>query len=97
MYLYFVLSRLGELGVRSAIVFCATRRSCALLAELLAELDLPRAALHSGQSQKERLAALQSFKAQAVPLLVATDVASRGLDIPTGEEGGGPAVSCGAG
>ena len=37
----------------------------------------------AGQSQKARLAALASFKSEAVPLLLATDVASRGLDIPT--------------
>lgn len=37
----------------------------------------------TGKSQKQRLAALHAFKSEAVPLLLATDVASRGLDIPT--------------
>jgi ATP-dependent RNA helicase DDX49/DBP8 len=36
-----------------------------------------------GKSQKQRLAALHAFKSEMVPLLLATDVASRGLDIPT--------------
>jgi ATP-dependent RNA helicase DDX49/DBP8 len=36
-----------------------------------------------GNSQKQRLAALNSFKSERVPLLLATDVASRGLDIPS--------------
>lgn len=38
---------------------------------------------NSHKSQKARLAALGRFKSEAVPLLLATDVASRGLDIPT--------------
>ncbi len=38
---------------------------------------------HAGKSQKGRLAALARFKSEQVPLLLATDVASRGLDIPT--------------
>ena len=37
----------------------------------------------SGKPQKQRLAALSQFKSEAVPLLLATDVASRGLDIPS--------------
>jgi ATP-dependent RNA helicase DDX49/DBP8 len=40
-------------------------------------------ALHSLKSQPSRLAALQRFKSGQVPVLLATDVASRGLDIPT--------------
>ena len=40
-------------------------------------------ALHSPKSQPSRLAALQRFKSGQVPVLLATDVASRGLDIPT--------------
>eukprot|EP00775_Hariotina_reticulata_P006637 gene6637-6864_t len=47
------------------------------------KLGVPAAALHSGNSQKQRLAALNSFKSERVPLLLATDVASRGLDIPS--------------
>lgn len=42
------------------------------------------AALHSNKSQRHRLSSLARFKARACPILVATDVASRGLDIPTG-------------
>ncbi|GIL57572.1 hypothetical protein Vafri_12776 [Volvox africanus] len=69
--------------VRSAIIFSGTCRGCHLLSLLLEELGLPAAALHSGKSQKARLAALSCFKSEQVPLLLATDVASRGLDIPT--------------
>lgn len=84
VYLHHLLSEVMEQRkVRSAILFCRTCRSCALLAGLLQELGLPAAALHSGLPQKQRLAALQRFKSEAVSLLLATDVASRGLDIPT--------------
>ncbi|KAG2451318.1 hypothetical protein HYH02_003923 [Chlamydomonas schloesseri] len=69
--------------VRSAIIFAGTCRGCHLLSLLLEELGLPAVALHSGKSQKGRLAALARFKSEQVPLLLATDVASRGLDIPT--------------
>lgn len=59
------------------------RRSCQLLQLLLEELEISSVALHSARSQNRRLAALDRFKSGAVPVLVATDVASRGLDIPT--------------
>eukprot|EP00879_Flechtneria_rotunda_P013446 GHRR01014039.1.p1 GENE.GHRR01014039.1~~GHRR01014039.1.p1 ORF type:complete len:452 (+),score=134.02 GHRR01014039.1:87-1358(+) len=69
--------------VCSAIIFVSTCRGCHTLSLVLRELGIPAAALHSGKSQKQRLAALQMFKSERVPLLLATDVASRGLDIPT--------------
>lgn len=37
----------------------------------------------AGKNQKQRIAALNMFKSEVVPLLLATDVASRGLDIPS--------------
>eukprot|EP00877_Chromochloris_zofingiensis_P012977 jgi/Chrzof1/7933/Cz02g41230.t1 len=83
VYLYHLITNLQQHKVRSAIVFVSTCRGCQLLSLLLKELGLPCAALHSGKAQKQRLAALNAFKSEMVPLLLATDVASRGLDIPT--------------
>ncbi|GLC70576.1 hypothetical protein PLESTF_001010400 [Pleodorina starrii] len=84
VYLHHLLTAvLPGRKVRSAIIFAGTCRGCHLLSLLLEELGLPAAALHSGKSQKARLAALARFKSEQVPLLLATDVASRGLDIPT--------------
>jgi ATP-dependent RNA helicase DDX49/DBP8 len=85
VYLYHLLTTLDQQQpkVRSVIVFVSTCRSCQLLSLLLRELGLPCAALHSGKKQNHRLAALASFKSEMVPILLATDVASRGLDIPT--------------
>jgi ATP-dependent RNA helicase DDX49/DBP8 len=67
----------------SAIVFAGTCRGCRLLELLAAELGMPCAALHARKPQRQRLAALAAFRSGAVPLLIATDVAARGLDIPS--------------
>eukprot|EP00038_Savillea_parva_P018161 m.22519 g.22519 ORF g.22519 m.22519 type:complete len:492 (-) comp3998_c0_seq1:927-2402(-) len=65
----------------SCIVFTSTCKSCAELALLLTELEIPCVALHSVMSQTDRLASLGKFRSNYVRVLVATDVASRGLDI----------------
>lgn len=58
-------------------------RSCHQLDLLLEELEQKVVALHSFKSQSRRLAALHNFKSGKVSILLATDVAGRGLDIPT--------------
>jgi len=50
---------------------------------MLEVLDQEAAALYSFKSQTQRLEALHQFKSGKVSVLLATDVASRGLDIPT--------------
>jgi ATP-dependent RNA helicase DDX49/DBP8 len=50
---------------------------------LLEELGHPAVSLHSLKSQAQRLSALSRFKSGQVPVLLATDVGSRGLDIQT--------------
>eukprot|EP00934_Nitzschia_sp_Nitz4_P004496 Nitzschia sp. Nitz4//scaffold70_size99833//69431//72788//NITZ4_004603-RA/size99833-processed-gene-0.120-mRNA-1//-1//CDS//3329557159//4486//frame0 len=73
-----------ELGkARSAIVFVATCERAALVSGILTQVGVQNVALHSLLSQNRRLAALGKFKSQQVRVLVATDVASRGLDIPS--------------
>ncbi|KAL8461873.1 hypothetical protein ACS0TY_033095 [Phlomoides rotata] len=83
VYLLHILNKREEIGVRSAIIFVSTCRSCELLSLLLEQLDLEVAALHSFKSQSLRLSALHKFKSGQVPVLISTDVANRGLDIPT--------------
>ncbi|CAL5397975.1 unnamed protein product [Camellia sinensis] len=78
-----ILSKMEDVSIRSAMIFVSTCRSCHHLSLLLEELDLEAAALHSFKSQSLKLAALYRFKSGRVPVLLATDVASRGLDIPT--------------
>ena len=54
------------------------------LAAVLAILQLPVHALHAGMQQRQRLTALDRFRTNPQGVLVATDVAARGLDIPVG-------------
>ena len=64
------------------IVFTQTCKSCQLIAMSLDSLGFKSAALHSMISQRERTANLSKFRSSQVRILVATDLASRGLDIP---------------
>lgn len=50
---------------------------------MMAELEVDTVSLHSMKTQQQRLASLNRFKSGQVEILIATDVASRGLDIPT--------------
>lgn len=79
-YLIHVLREHSE--NKSVIVFTHTCKNCQTLANMLWKCELPCVALHSLKSQGERLAGLATFKSGIVKILVATDVASRGLDIP---------------
>lgn len=67
---------------RSVIVFVSTCERAALVSGILSQVGVDNVALHSLLSQNRRLAALGKFKSQQVRVLVATDVASRGLDVP---------------
>jgi len=68
-------------GLKQAFVFVNSKLGCARLARSLEREGLNTTALHGDKSQDERLKALAAFKAGEVDLLVATDVAARGLDI----------------
>jgi ATP-dependent RNA helicase RhlE len=65
----------------SAIVFVNTKIGCDRLARQLASMGLRAVAIHADRSQKERTAAIESFRSGRIRVLVATDVAARGLDI----------------
>jgi ATP-dependent RNA helicase RhlE len=68
-------------GITQAFVFVNSKLGCARLARSLERDGLRTTALHGDKSQDERLKALEAFKKGEVDLLVATDVAARGLDI----------------
>ncbi|XP_070543521.1 probable ATP-dependent RNA helicase DDX49 [Ptychodera flava] len=74
---------LNEHPDHSILIFTNTCKNCQLLSVMLRELDFPCAALHSMIRQRERMAALVKFKSSVAKILIATDVASRGLDIPS--------------
>jgi len=64
-----------------AIVFCSTRKETDIVAKNLRHLDINASAIHGGMNQNKRLKSLNSLKRQKTDVLVATDVAARGLDI----------------
>src|SRR5215471_10510596 len=69
-------------GFKNAIVFCNRKREVAQLHRSLLRHKFNAAALHGDMDQAARTAALESFRKGDVTLLVASDVAARGLDIP---------------
>jgi ATP-dependent RNA helicase DDX49/DBP8 len=72
----------AKLSATPTIIFVNRSNTAELLSRTLANLGIPNVALHSLLPQPQRFANLQTFRAQRVPLLVSTDVGSRGLDIP---------------
>ncbi len=72
---------LRERQISQAIVFVNSKLGAARLARSFERDGLKTAALHGDKSQDERLKSLDAFKRGEVELLVATDVAARGLDI----------------
>ena len=67
--------------MRQVLVFCSTRLGTNRLAYQLAREGVPALAIHGDKTQSERTQALDEFKAGKVGVLVATDVAARGIDI----------------
>ena len=67
---------------KNAIIFCNRKREVAQLHRSLVRHGFNAAALHGDMDQSARTAALDSFRNGSVALLIASDVAARGLDIP---------------
>jgi ATP-dependent RNA helicase RhlE len=63
------------------LIFCRTKVGADRLASRLVGLGIRAAVVHADRSQQQRLAAVEGFRSGAYPVLVATDVAARGLDI----------------
>jgi ATP-dependent RNA helicase RhlE len=72
---------LSSEGWDQVLVFTRTRRGAETLTMVLRNKEFSVEEIHGNRSQKERNAALAAFKSGKVAVLVATDVASRGLDI----------------
>src|SRR3982075_2308045 len=79
-----ILRRLirADENFKNAIVFCNRKREVALLYKSLQKHGFSVGALHGDMDQSARTAALDQFRKGEIPLLVASDVAARGLDIP---------------
>ena len=67
--------------VKNAVIFCNRKRDISTLVTSLKKHEYTAVALHGDMTQSARLDALQKFKDGYVPLLIASDVAARGLDI----------------
>ncbi|XP_049776972.1 probable ATP-dependent RNA helicase DDX47 [Schistocerca cancellata] len=73
---------LNELAGNTFMIFCSTCNNTVRTALLLRSLGFTAVPLHGQMSQNKRLGALNKFKAKNRSILISTDVASRGLDIP---------------
>ncbi|KAF8903491.1 P-loop containing nucleoside triphosphate hydrolase protein [Gymnopilus junonius] len=69
-----------DLGL--TLVFVETKRMADMLSDFLMSNNLPATSIHGDRTQRERETALQTFRTGRTPILVATAVAARGLDIP---------------
>ncbi len=69
--------------VDQAVIFTSTQRDADILADRLADMGHAVAALHGGMPQGRRNRVLQALRNRQLRVLVATDVAARGIDVPT--------------
>ena len=69
-----------DLGL--TLVFVETKRMADMLSDFLMSNNLPATSIHGDRTQREREMALQTFRTGRTPIMVATAVAARGLDIP---------------
>jgi ATP-dependent RNA helicase RhlE len=67
--------------IRSVIAFTRTKRRADRLADQLVREGVKAGRIHGNRSQSQRLSVLRDFKAGALPVLVATDLAARGIDV----------------
>ena len=72
---------LKENNWKQVLVFCSAKRSCDNLLKKLQKRDISAVAMHGNLQQNARARALSDFKAGKVAVLIATDVAGRGIDI----------------
>ncbi|NCU37504.1 DEAD/DEAH box helicase [Candidatus Saccharibacteria bacterium] len=77
-----LLEMLQKEAYDKVLVFCGKKFGAQRLADKLNTTNISAAAIHGNKSQSQRTRALDAFKSGRVNVLVATDVAARGLDIP---------------
>ena len=80
--LLFRFAELGSSAEQLTLVFVETKRGADALEEYLYRDGYPVTSIHGDRSQREREDALKRFRSGKTPILVATAVAARGLDIP---------------
>jgi ATP-dependent RNA helicase RhlE len=79
--IHLLIHLLKTLDIESVLVFSRTKHGADKIVKALVISGLPALAIHGNKSQNARQAALKSFKDRKTKILVATDIAARGLDI----------------
>jgi ATP-dependent RNA helicase RhlE len=77
-----LLDLLKNEDMKRVVVFCRTKHGANKVADFLEDFGVPVAAIHGNKSQNARQSALNAFKSGNARVLVATDIASRGIDVP---------------
>ena len=78
---YLLSTLIKEMNVDKAIVFTRTKHGANRLVRQLGNADIEADAIHGNKSQGARTRALSQFKSGRIPILIATDIASRGSDV----------------
>lgn len=76
-----LLHVLNDKNIETALVFTRTKHGADKIVKLLVNHKIKAEAIHGNKSQNARQRALENFKAKAIRVLVATDIAARGIDI----------------
>jgi ATP-dependent RNA helicase RhlE len=76
-----LMALLERTNFDSVLIFCRTKQNADRVAHSLKDAKHAVAVLHSNRTQRERIEALEGFKSGKYEVMVATDIASRGLDI----------------
>src|SRR3954468_18782375 len=72
----------GQKGsMERVLIFSRTKHGCDRIVRQLGQAGIPAGAIHGNKSQPQRERALADFKAGKVPILIATDIAARGIDV----------------
>jgi len=77
----FLIAILKAIQMRSVLVFCRTRHGVDRLVNRLAQMGFAVGVLHAARTQNQRTAAMDSFRKGKTQILVATDIAARGIDV----------------
>ncbi len=81
-FLIYLLENLIQISNESTIIFTYTKHHVEYLSLLLTSLSIPNQALHGGMDQEARNIGVDAFRRGKIKILLVTDVASRGIDIP---------------
>lgn len=77
-----IINLLGKIGKETVLIFCNHRDAVDRISETLTSKNVANASFHGGMEQVDRERALLKFRNKSSRILITTDLASRGLDIP---------------